>query len=87
MRRIGSAGSVVFKLFDPSLTVPLATRTDLIGRAYKHRVFRVDATVYGACRLHSQCISAKSGAGRAVRLHPQEAFLIRGSVITAKPDL
>ena len=72
---IGSAGSVAFELFGPSQAVPLATRTDLIGRAYKQEVFRFDAAVCGACPLRSQCTSAKSGAGRTVRLHPQEALL------------
>ena len=53
----------------------MATRTDLIGRAYKQEVFRFNAAVCGGCPLNSQCTSAKSGADRTVRLHPQEALL------------
>ena len=55
--------------------VPMATHTDLTGRTYKQEGFRFDAAVCGACPLRPQCTSAKSGVGRTVRLHPQEALL------------
>ena len=53
----------------------MATRSDLTGRTYKQEGFRFDAAVCGACPLRPQCTSAKSGVGRTVRLHPQEALL------------
>ena len=37
--------------------------------------FRFDAAVCGVCPLRSQCLAAKPGTGRTVRLHPQEALL------------
>ena len=82
---IGSAGSVAFELFDPFLAAPLATRTDLIGRADKQEVFRFDTAVCGACPLRSQYTSAKSGAGRTVRLYPQEAFLQEARSLQQSP--
>ena len=55
--------------------VPAGRRTDQMGRTYRLEAFRFDAAVCGACPLRSQCLAAKPGAGRTVRLHPQEALL------------
>ena len=55
--------------------VPVGRRTDQIGRTYRLEAFRFDAAVCGACPLRSQCLAAKPGTGRTVRLHPQEALL------------
>ena len=46
-----------------------------MGRTYRLEAFRFDAAVCGACPLRSQCLAAKPGTGRTVRLHPQEALL------------
>ena len=46
-----------------------------MGRTYRLEAFRFDAAVCGACSLRSQCVAAKPGTGRTVRLHPQEALL------------
>ena len=37
--------------------------------------FRFDGAVCGVCPLRPRCVAAKSGTGRTVRLHPQEALL------------
>ena len=55
--------------------VPVGRRTDQMGRTYRLKAFRFDAAVCGACPLRSQCLAAKPGTGRTVRLHPQEALL------------
>ncbi len=55
--------------------VPAGRRTDQMGRTYRLKAFRFDAAVCGACPLRSQCLAAKPGTGRTVRLHPQEALL------------
>ena len=55
--------------------VPMATRTDLTGRTHKLVGFRFDGAVCGACPLRPQCTDAGAGAGRTVRLHPQEGLL------------
>ena len=55
--------------------VPAGRRTDQMGRTYRLEAFRFDAAVCGACSLRSQCLAAKPGTGRTVRLHPQEALL------------
>ena len=65
--------------------VPMATKTDLTGRIYKLEGFRFDAAVCGACPLRPQCTSAKSGVGRTVRLHPQEALLQEGRSLHQSP--
>ena len=55
--------------------VPAGRRTDQMGRTYRLEAFRFDSAVCGACPLRSQCLAAKPGTGRTVRLHPQEALL------------
>ena len=55
--------------------VPAGRRTDQTGRTYRLEAFRFDAVVCGECPLRSQCLAAKPGKGRTVRLHPQEALL------------
>ena len=55
--------------------VPAGRRTDQTGRTYRLEAFRFDAAVCGECPLRSQCLAAKPGTGRTVRLHPQEALL------------
>ena len=55
--------------------VPVGRRTEQMGRTYRLKAFRFDAAVCGACPLRSQCLAAKPGTGRTVRLHPQEALL------------
>ena len=49
---------------------PMATRTDLTGRTYKLEGFRFNGVVCGACSLRPQCVAARPGIGRTVRLHP-----------------
>ena len=39
------------------------------------RAFRFDAAVCAACPLRASCVRAKSGRGRLVMLHPEEALL------------
>ena len=58
--------------------VPAGRRTDQTGRTYRLEAFRFDAAVCGECPLRSQCLAAKPGTGRTVRLHPQEALLQQG---------
>ena len=55
--------------------VPVGRRTDQMGRTYRLKAFRFDAAVCGACPLRSQCLAAKPGTGRTVRLDSQEALL------------
>ena len=55
--------------------VSFGTRTGPTGRTRRLNGFRFDAAVCGACPLQSQCLAAKPGTGRTVRLHPQEALL------------
>ena len=55
--------------------VPTGRRTSQTGRTYRLEAFRFDAAVCGVCPLRSQCLAAKPGTGRTVRLHPQEALL------------
>ena len=55
--------------------VPVGRRTGQTGRTYRLKAFRFDAAVCGAGPLRSQCLAAKPGTGRTVRLHPQEALL------------
>ena len=55
--------------------VPVGRRTGQTGRTYRLKAFRFDAAVCRACPLRSQCLAAKPGTGRTVRLHPQEALL------------
>ena len=55
--------------------VPMATRTDLIGRTHKLVGFQFDGAVCGVCPLRSRCTDAGAGGGRTVRLHPQEELL------------
>ena len=54
---------------------PAGRRTGQTGRTYRLQAFRFDAAVCGVCPLRSQCLAAKPGTGRTVRLHPQEALL------------
>ena len=60
--------------------VPVGRRTGQSGRTYRLKAFRFDAAVCGACPLRSQCLAAKPGTGRTVRLHPQEALLQQARV-------
>ena len=55
--------------------IPAGRRTDQMGLTYRLEAFRFDAAVCGACSLRPQCLAAKPGTGRTVRLHPQEALL------------
>ena len=55
--------------------VPAGRRTGQMGRTYRLEAFRFDAAVCGAGTLRSQCLAAKPGTGRTLRLHPQEALL------------
>ena len=55
--------------------VSMGTRTGPAGRTYRLEAFRFDAAVCRVCPLRSQCVAAKPGTGRTVRLHPQEALL------------
>ena len=54
---------------------PSGTRTGPTGRRYQLKGFRFDGALCGVCPLRSQCVAAKPGTGRTVRLHPQEALL------------
>ena len=58
--------------------VPVGQRTDQMGRTYRLKAFRFDAAVCGACPLRSQCLAAKPGTVRTVRLHPQGSFIAAG---------
>ena len=64
---------------------PMATRTDLTGRTYKLEGFRFDGAVCGACPLRPQCVAARPGIGRTVRLHPQEALLQEARALQKSP--
>ena len=55
--------------------VSFGTRTGPTGRTHRLNGFRFDGAVCGVCPLRSQCVAAKPGTGRTVRLHPQEALL------------
>ena len=55
--------------------LPAGRGRDSAGRVYQRVAFRFDAAVCGVCPLRSQCLAAKPGTGRTVRLHPQEALL------------
>ena len=55
--------------------LPAGRGRDSAGRVYRRVAFRFDAAVCGACPLRPQCLAAKPGTGRTVRLHPQEALL------------
>ena len=65
----GPAGQVARRI------VPAGRRTGQTGRTYRLQAFRFDAAVCGVCPLRPQCLAAKPGTGRTVRLHPQEALL------------
>ena len=65
--------------------VPMATRTDLTGRTYKLEGFRFDGAVCGACPLRPQCVAARPGIGRTVRLHPQEVLLQEARTLQQSP--
>ena len=54
---------------------PSGTRTGATGRTHRLKGFRFDGSVCGICPLRPQCVAAKPGTGRTVRLHPQEALL------------
>ena len=54
---------------------PSGTRTGATGRTHRLKGFRFDRALCGVCPLRSQCVAAKPGTGRTVRLHPQEALL------------
>ena len=54
---------------------PAGRRTGQTGRTYRLQAFRFDAAVCGVCPLRSQCVAAKPGTGRTVRLHPQGVLL------------
>ena len=58
--------------------VPAGRRTDQTGRTYRLEAFRFDAAVCGECPLRSQCLAAKPGTGRTVRLHPQDSAVTAG---------
>ena len=55
--------------------LPAGRGRDSAGRVYQRVAFRFDAAVCGVCPLRPQCLAAKPGTGRTVRLHPQEALL------------
>ena len=55
--------------------LPAGRGRDSAGRVYQRVAFRFDAAVCGVCPLRPQCVAAKPGTGRTVRLHPQEALL------------
>ena len=55
--------------------LPAGIGRDSAGRVYQRVAFRFDAAVCGVCPLRPQCLAAKPGTGRTVRLHPQEALL------------
>ena len=65
--------------------VPMATRTDLTGRTYKLGGFRFNGAVCDACVLRPQCVAARPGIGRTVRLHPQEALLQEARALQQSP--
>ena len=65
----GPAGQVARRM------APAGRRTGQTGRTYRLQAFRFDAAVCGVCPLRPQCVAAKPGTGRTVRLHPQEALL------------
>ena len=65
----GPAGQVARRM------APAGRRTGQTGRTYRLQAFRFDAAVCGVCPLRPQCLAAKPGTGRTVRLHPQEALL------------
>ena len=70
------AGSCTCPAWNVTRTMaPAGRRTGQTGRTYRLQAFRFDAAVCGACPLRSQCLAAKPGTGRTVRLHPQEALL------------
>ena len=50
----------------------MATRTDLTGRTHKLEGFRFNDVVCGACSLRPQCVAARPGIGRTVRLIPRK---------------
>ena len=45
------------------------------GQAEKKRAFQFDGDICATCPLHPTCVKGKSGKGRTVSLHPQEALL------------
>ena len=57
--------------------VPAGRRTDQMGRTHRLEAFRFDPVVCEACPLRPQCLAAKPGTGRTVRLHLQETLLQR----------
>ena len=65
----GPAGNITRTL------LPAGRGRDSAGRVYQRVAFRFDAAVCGVCPLRPQCLAAKPGTGRTVRLHPQEALL------------
>ena len=64
---------------------PMATRTDLTGRTCKLEDFRFNGVVCDACVLRPQCVAARPGIGRTVRLHPQEALLQEARALQESP--
>ena len=65
----GPAGNIT------RILLPAGRGRDSAGRVYQRVAFRFDAAVCGVCPLRPQCLAAKPGTGRTVRLHPQEALL------------
>ena len=49
------------------------------------RAFRFDAAVCAACPLRSACVRARSGRGRLVMLHPEEALLQESRAFQRSP--
>ena len=65
--------------------VPMATRTDRAGRVSKTTGFRFEGAVCDACDLRPQCVAARPGRGRTVRLHPQEGLLQEARALQRSP--
>jgi hypothetical protein len=55
--------------------VPMGRRKDREGREVQLVGFRFEARVCAGCSLRAACVRGRSGKGRTVRLHPQEALL------------
>jgi hypothetical protein len=58
---------------------------DRAGERHPKQAFLFDATICAACRLRPECIKAKGGKGRTIRLHPQERLLQEARVLQKSP--